>query len=477
MEYFIREDNTQKVFLSEDAFDVIDILKTHYPYICDGIKQEEIILKSHECNLFKELVHDNKVVGFCSYDFSRQFITAALNNIYVLPQFRGNGLFLQELQKTMVEYNKPSIIEPTHLVVDLLIEYGFAKKVSDNIVASSIEFIVPGSHVLSNGSYEHTEELSTHFYDMNISASIHFLDMDNGTIAYSSPLNYDIINYDCIEARDSIDDDYFNEIRDFFIDNGLEIMKVISDLEDRLPVKTYTLEEIVGGDGEFSPYIESLIDDAHVTYDKAYQIKQQIIEEYEAGMILNDSLLIRLAYLFDDNKNVTIKSHSDTCPYCKMPIDSHDRFCHFCGINLNYNPQENLDNLLDYANFSKDGIDEDIRYIAYKFLKLIDEGIEVKYSIFTIENTYDIDWDILNEYLIENNYFDGSITQKGRQFINSHPLNFYEKYYLNLFDYTDFEKYFYENKNLSPKEIVLSYINQFDDDEDVIELKKEIEDR
>ena len=477
MDYLIRDDNTQKVFLSEKPLDVEGILKARYSYICDSIKREGIILKASECNLFKELVFDEKVVGFCSYDFSRQFITAALNNIYVMPEFRGNGLFFDELQKTMLEYNKPSIMEPTHLVVELLIEYGFAERISESLVASSIEFIVPGNHVLSNADYRHTEELSTHFYDLNISACIHFLDVENSVIAYSSPLNYDIINYGCLESRKSIGEDYFEKIRDFFVENDVEIMNAISNLEDRLAVKSYTLEEVVGGENEFSSYITSLIDDAHVTYDRAYQIKRQMIEEYEAGMILNESLLIRLAYLFDENRNVSITSHKDTCPYCSMPIDGHDRFCHFCGINLDYNPDESLENLMEYASASPDAAEEDISYVAYKFLKLIDGGIEVKYAVFTIESAYGIDWDILKGYLEENAYFKEEITDKGRQFMSSHPLHCYEKYALDLFDYTDFEDYFYKNRNLEEKEMVLSYISRFESDEDVLELKKEIEGR
>ena len=129
MDIITRNDNTQKVFLSEGTLDVSDILQTHYEYICQSMREEGFILKYDECNLFKELTFENKVVGFCSYDFSREFITAALNNIYVLPDFRGNGFLLSELEKTMSEHNKPSIMEPTRLVVELLIRYGFVLSV------------------------------------------------------------------------------------------------------------------------------------------------------------------------------------------------------------------------------------------------------------------------------------------------------------------------------------------------------------
>ena len=473
-EIITKEDNTQKVYLSENTLDVGEILQNNYPYILKSIQKEDFILKYNECNLFKELVFENKVVGFCSYDFSRQFITAALNNIYVLPEFRGNNFLLNELKNTMKEHNKPSIMEPTRLIVELLIRYGFAVKITDDIVASAIEFVIPGEHVLSNASYNN-DELSTHFYDLSICGCIHILDLNNAHVAYSSPLNYDILHYDCLGK---VNDDYFKNLIDFYKNNDLEIMNSLLILEDNLPVKNYTLEEIIGEDGEFSFYIESLIDDAHVTQEKALQIKQQIKEEYEAGMILNESLLIRLAYLFNENPNPTITSHDEVCPYCNMPVDSHDKYCHFCGINLDYDAVEMENNLINSINFHESDFIEDIRFIAYKFLKLINDGIEVEYSIFTIENTYNIRWAKLKDFLDKNNYFkNNAVTNDGLNFLNTHPLHFWEKYHMDIVDYTDFEDYFYKNSDLNPLDVCLNYLNQFKNDsyfqEIIDEIKKD----
>lgn len=335
IDYLIRENNTQKVYLTESTLNVSDILNENYPYICNSIKEEDFILKCEECNLFKELVFENKVVGFCSYDFSREFMTAALNNIYVLPEFRGNQLFKEEIERTLKDHNKPSIMEPTRFIVELLIKYGFAKKINENIVASAIEFVVPGEHVESNKKIEAEEELSTHFYDLDICASIHFLNIKENQIAYSLPLNDDIKKYDCIESRLNITDDYFKEINDLFDENEDEILQTIVDLEEKLPLINYTLDEVIGGEDEFSVYIETLIDDAHITRTQAFEIKEQIKEEYEAGLILDESLLIRLAYLLEKPQKPRLITHDEKCPYCDMPIDNHDKYCHYCGINLN----------------------------------------------------------------------------------------------------------------------------------------------
>ena len=472
MDIIVKDDDSQKVFLTEDTLDVVDILKEHYPYILKSINDEDFPLKYDECNLFKELLYDRKVVGFCSYDFSREFITASLNNIYVLPSYRGNNLFLNELLKTMEEHNKPSIMEPTRLVVELLIKYGFACKVTDNLVASAIEFVIPGSHVLSNAEYNN-DELSTHFYDLGLSRCIHILDLETSQVAYSSAMNYDLINYD---APVSIDDDYFEYISDLFRDNDVELMNAVLALEENLPIKNYTLEEVIGNDDEFSHYIESLIDDAHVTYEKAFAIKQQIREEYEAGMILNESLLIRLAYLFGEKSEPSITSHDMTCPYCGMPIDDHDRYCHFCGVNRAFDPDELEDNLLKSVSSEKSGFREDIRFVAFKFMSLIRENIEVEYSIFTIENTYHIEWAVLRSFLEDNHYFDQDIiTNEGYEFLDTHPLHFWQKYHMDIVDYSDFENYYYEHyPKMNPTDICLNYLKQFGDDEYVLEIIDEI---
>lgn len=476
IDYIQRDNNTQKVFLTENTIDINELLTENYNYILDSIIDENFILKSDKCNLFKELVYDNKVVGFCSYDFSREFMTAALNNIYIIPEFRGNRLFLEELEKTMNEHNKPSIIEPTRHIVELLIKYEFAKKIDENIVASAIEFIVPGEHVLTNKKIINEEELSTHFYDLNICAPIHALDMNKCIIAYSLPLNDDIIKYDCIEKRSQINDDYFYEIKELFNRKEHEILKILVELEENLPIKEFSLDEVIGNDNELSPYIETLIDDAHVTYAKALEIKEQIKEEYEAGMILNESLLIRLAYLFNIPEEPTLITHDETCPYCDMPLDKHDKYCHYCGINLSYNPDEIENNLIDSITQFNNNLNdnEDIRYVAYKFLKMINGKIDFKYAMFMCENNFNINFNVLKNFLEKNNYIKNkNITQNGIDFLNNHPLHYYEKYHMDIVDYTKFEKYYWENSNLDPKEICLNFLEKYDD-KYINEIKEEI---
>ena len=52
--------------------------------------------------------------------------------------------------------------------------------------------------------------------------------------------------------------------------------------------------------------METLLDDAHTNYAKLLKIKEQIRNEYEEEKLLDESLLIRLEYLLNDNKTPTI---------------------------------------------------------------------------------------------------------------------------------------------------------------------------
>ena len=81
---------------------------------------------------------------------------------------------------------------------------------------------------------------------------------------------------------------------------------------------------------------------------------------------------------------------------------------------------------------------------------------------------------MLKKYLNENNYInDESITEEGIEFLNNHPLHYYEKYRMDIIDYTKFEEYYWNHPDLSGEEICLKFLDQYDD-EYCNEIKEEI---
>ena len=91
-----------------------------------------------------------------------------------------------------------------------------------------------------------------------------------------------------------------------------------------------------------------------------------------------------------------------------------------------------------------------------------------------VENNFNINFKVLKKYLKKNNYIkDEHITQNGIDFLNHHPLHYYEKYNMDIVDYTKFEEYFWQNSNLDGNEICLKFLNNYDD-KDIEEIKEEI---
>ena len=56
----------------------------------------------------------------------------------------------------------------------------------------------------------------------------------------------------------------------------------------------------------------------------------------------------------------------------------------------------------------------------------------------------------------------------------NHPLHYWQKYHMELVDYTDFENYFWQNDHLGAEEICLNYLGQFSDEEYISDIISEI---
>ena len=172
--FIIRNDDNPKIIHNDlaDYLDVESILKKDYEYIYESILNEGFILENKLGDVFKEILFENKVVGFAFYELNSQ-TNFVLNEIYILPEFRGNSLFLLEINTILAAGNSLSILQPTKNIVEILIHYGFAYKLSENIVASAISFDFKDEDILSNSNEEIDDEqiMSSNIYDLDIFCS------------------------------------------------------------------------------------------------------------------------------------------------------------------------------------------------------------------------------------------------------------------------------------------------------------------
>ena len=97
---------------------------------------EDFEFSHHESSIFKELLFNNKVVGFVVYDVF--FSVFTLTDFYILPKFRDKNILLKEIHEVYENGNKINFFRPNRDIVELLVEYGFAVNIVDGIVVSAL---------------------------------------------------------------------------------------------------------------------------------------------------------------------------------------------------------------------------------------------------------------------------------------------------------------------------------------------------
>ena len=418
-DFIIRDDGLPVFYEADDsyAFDTFAFLENDYNYILESINEEGFKIENPSCHIFKEILYDDKVVGFSTYETMNCVDEVSLNCIYVLPEFRGKQLFITEMKEMLEEFTV-GIFEPTRFIIELLIKYGFAKRLTDNLVASGINLDIPPTSFSCNKITYHIDEdnlYSSNLYDTNICATI---DLENisspktNIIFYSRMLKDDMERYDCKSKRLDLNKKYFDNIKNVMINNSDEFIPIIQELKEDVDDinhfnkltpeenKKYLLE-MVGQKGQLSEMFESMIERNILTYERAYEVQSQIIDEIHEDIVTFEGLANRITFL--SNKEEIEKSlklidmfnpHSENiCPYCQMDLDNSQGFCNFCGYNLSHKPRADderftTDRDTDVVQFLLQKISEDF----YGNPVVINKNYEEDY-VFYLDGRYCEDTD------------------------------------------------------------------------------------
>lgn len=193
IDFKIREDGVGHLMMNTPEYKVPPlwyILETEYPYLLESLREQNTFrIDEVEPTLFKEIVHDNKVVGFSSYDGGNGVF--ALKYIYVLPEYRGNNLLIKDLLDTKNTFEKHgfpyvAIDHPNWFVINSLIKHGYAKEINDHLIYSHVPltFAIKKGKEMTDTEIEICKDLgldtdeikflqaNTNFYDKNICACI-----------------------------------------------------------------------------------------------------------------------------------------------------------------------------------------------------------------------------------------------------------------------------------------------------------------
>lgn len=290
--YVCREDGQSNLISAESEWDFLDLeeILEDFPYILKAMEEDGYYIENDICTFFDEIVFENNVVGFATFE-TRNDAYLMLTECFIMPEFRGKRLFFDEICKMIFVGTNFGILQPTRNVVDLLLDYAFAKNVTENIVVSGIPFYFDDFDAKStkDKQLDEDEMNPSHFYDLSINSTIY---VDGDEVIYHQLLENDLRKHG---SRVELSDDYFNNLIRFFGENEFE--ELIEELKGELPKVEFGFKEVVGHGMGLSDFMQGMVNDDLMSFDEAMKIKEQLTREYEMGEINDDNVADRLISL------------------------------------------------------------------------------------------------------------------------------------------------------------------------------------
>ena len=230
------------------------LLKDNYIYIYRAVNNENFYINPEDsCFFFKEILYDNEVVGFAAYrgsDINNQSLV--MQYIYILPEYRGNGLLIEEIDEASTLFESSILIEyPNKYIVNSLLKHKMARVLNDRYVVSRIPFIVPmmsledATSGIVREDYDMTDKKGysklSLIYDLDLCAVVGLASTDAENMFDEDKVTEedDLNNYNTMSLPLKIDNDKFDCINkrsnDPLINNGTyfdEVRKIIDDKND-----------------------------------------------------------------------------------------------------------------------------------------------------------------------------------------------------------------------------------------------------
>ncbi len=438
--YIVREDNIGKTISVDGMVDAVDIeetLKNNYSYMYQSMLDTDYKVKVNHCTYFKEIVFKKKVVGFCAYTIINSVSKLSLVSTYIMPDFRKRGLFFDEINHIYEEGNEISIYEPPCFVMKLLIKYGFAKDIGNNLIVSSITLDIPStsiSNIYGNDDVEYSDyTYSTNIYDYNLCGSLIIQNKDKNIIYLSGFSDNDNKKYNCKEKRDNITDEYFLNVLKTMENNKTVIDKFINNIERNYAFHNKTYENKPDFDDfkklnqeqtekEFSDYFDKIDSNKNsLLKDESSINKEEYIRAYQ------DVGVYDFIRTFSENNNMDLTNSI---------------------IKIDYDfKQDYIKNLVTSEGYITNELDSEEFEDYLNSLKVNDLKSILKDNHLTVTGNKSELINRIKEYVPSTNILesDYQITKKGLEFVDSHEdIEFYNLFLKNFY-YYEFKKFLDEH--------------------------------
>lgn len=335
IDFIYRKNGGKTIEKNSSKINISELLKKDYPYIFESINNSKYNIRLKECDQFKELIFNEKIVGFVTYNILNKS-HKLLTNIYIIEGYRRNRIFSEEIKYQYGNSQKISIYEPNRLLIDVLIKLRYAKQLTKTLIISAINFYMQLSTAQSNKTEEKRDKLKlTNLYDTNICATLSFKIFNKTNYAvYYTGINDEDTKSEI--ARKNMDKNYFDKIASTIINQDMEIQRWLFLLRHNLPDKRSNIESIIGTTESPSEIIQENIEENNITTKEARNIQNQIRLELRTNKVDQDSIQLRLNYLINNinTKNTKKKDNDDCCPYCNENKPFLENYCTTCGYKL-----------------------------------------------------------------------------------------------------------------------------------------------
>lgn len=408
IKYIKREDNIPKQINNKNQT-LTELLQKDYSYIYESIQNEKYIIQYEDFTTFHEITNQNKVIGYYTTEKNSEKNVYAIEEIYILPEFRGNGIFKELLTFYMNIANlHVALKNPNKKLIDSLINNELAFKIDSNIIISFVRFYVNIEEIYDNkylkqlyNNSNGKKYIETTIYDYNLQSVLAYdlleIVTENDDIPIIIKARKSDINKQHYEKLEKIDPYYLmvaNNTIYTHVDDIEEFMNKTSQKQE----EESSLDKIIGTEDKLTNNVVEFLKKNNLTVEDGLFIRKQLKDALEKGEITNRSKLIRFNYLIEhygeqepiiDTQLVLGNNFDEECPYCKHLNSNFLEACEKCGHNI----QQNNMFYLNAQEIISQELSETLR---------LGEDFQLKEEIDEKENIFQKDI----KRLIEKNHYD-----------------------------------------------------------------------
>ena len=333
-----------------DSVNLNDFLKKSYENLLKSIEKEGYIIDYQNFDELYEISHENKIVGFIAIEKSPINNTKVIVECYIVPEARGNKLLYASLIDLISNSRYRFLMKkPTRSLIFALISYGFAYKLTDELVVSWFGFDVTLGEVYKNSKIKKLYKKVTaenenmrykaDFFDLNLNSTLFYdnlnnVSKDSQTLVIVEPRKFDIKKYNLRKKLKKISASYLEDInfeREIAYDDLIEFF---DDLNIELS-SNFQVDNIIGSSEKLKSEAQELLEENNLTIEDGFKIRQSIIDSIENEEILSTFINYRFQFLTLNSSYIDKKIDEDEktvgCPFCNNPFEGNFYVCDSCG--------------------------------------------------------------------------------------------------------------------------------------------------